>query len=608
MAKTIKKHWWRLVAIIAVMGFIAAALRPEPTQAQGDVQAQGGADTVAAPIQVNVANLPVVTGLAGGPVRVRPEQYVIPEAQFRAEKARASQGFGPVAPVTVPGGRGPALPGGIPQGATPGAVVSFNGDFQGSAGCGNWIPSDHALAVGDGSNPILQAVNECLSVFNLAGTRLLGPVALQTFFGRPLSDSVCDPRALYDWRNHRFILTAILCSAPFNASFVAVSQTNSPLGSWWVYTLPSFCSPGAIMDYPRMGQDHTYTYPGSGFAGGIYLNYNNFNPSYVGEEWKILPKGPMYVGGGFSYWNFCNTTYPGTSIITDSTQPANVWSPYERPRAEFYATARNEGGVQNQLTIWAVSNPFSHASGGQSPELSGVNLTAANTWTVPPDAPQPGGPNNIDTLDNRISGEVTYAHGHLHFAHASGNGAGGTMSEIYKVQPFLNVSNAARCVHATSAGLCPQITGSLMRNETVLNYGGTSAAFFPTPQPDLDGNVTTVYNYSTTADFPGVVYISQRVTQPLGSFVDSGIFLFQGQGQYTGGRWGDYTAVAPIGVAYAAGGATGGNGMVFAAQYSDSPGLNRWRTRIGANIFTSPAQAGPQQQTGARAVGDSVGR
>ncbi len=586
MSKRVKQLGWRAVVTIVAAVAIVSWLRTESPKAQNLEEAlpgQGVAVTVDAPIEIIAANLPVVRGAAVvGPVQMHEERFIMPEAEFRATKRRAAlPGFGPQLPVTA---TAPAQSDTL----TPFAIFSFDGDDQGEAGCGNWIPADQALAVGDGTNPILQAVNECLSVWNSAGARLLGPVSLQSFFGQAASVSVCDPRALFDWKNHRFIVTAIKCSAPYGESYVAVSQADNPLGAWWVYTLGSLSSPGAIMDYPRMGQDHTATYPGSGFPGAIYIAYNLFNPGYIHEEWKVLPKGPMYAGAGFTYWNFWGMTSGG--LLTDSTQPANVFSPYERPRAEFLVTSRNGcSSPCNALTVWAISNPFQFVSGGDAPQLTGTVLAAANTWTLPPDAPQNGGPNNVDTLDNRITGEVTYAHGHLHAAHSTANGTGGTATQLYKIQPFLNVSNPA-CT--TSVNLCPQITGASMRNESVLNYGGTVAAFMAVPQPDLDGNVTMVYNYSTSTTYPSIVYISQRVTQPLGSFADSGIYLQGGLGRYTSGRWGDYMAVAPAGIAYRAGngGITGTSSIVFSGMYSDTTANNAWRTRIGANRFTQPAE------------------
>jgi hypothetical protein len=580
-----KKRTW-LTAIAIAAGVAAIAHQGQRVKAQ--TGAQGGEAFMAAPITIVAANLPVVTGGgAPGPVRVREEQSVIPEARLEAAKAAAAAGAGPKLAATL--GLSPRMPSAL----TPDAVVSFDGDFEGEAGCGNWIPSDHALAVGDGNNPIVQVVNECLSVWNTAGARLLGPVSLGSFFGLGAGANICDPRALFDWYNHRFIVSAIVCSAPYSAS-VAVSQSDNPLGAWFVYNgFGSLGSPGALMDYQRLGQDSTVTYPGTNFPGAIYVAYNLFNPGYVFEEWKVLPKGAMYAGQNISYWNFWGMSSGG--VVTDSSQPANTWSPYEHPRAEFVVTSQNNGtGAQNAITVWAISNPFNWVLGGDSPELTGIVIGAANAWAPPPNAPQSGGLNNIETLDNRFTGEATYAHGHVHVAHSTANGAGGTASEIYKIQPFLNVSDG-RCANALDVGLCPQIVGASIRNETVLNYGGTTAAWFAVPQPDLDGNVTTVFNFSCSTCFAGVAYISQRVTQPLGSFIDNGIYLANGLGVYTKGRWGDYEAVAPAGVAYTPGdgGNTGHSSALFAGQYADTSAVNGWRTRVGAVIFSNAGQATP---------------
>ena len=65
-------------------------------------------------------------------------------------------------------------------------------------------PSDQALAVGDGNEPILQVNQDCLSVWSPAGMRLLGPKTLQSFAGLSASTYVFDPRALYDWFNSSF--------------------------------------------------------------------------------------------------------------------------------------------------------------------------------------------------------------------------------------------------------------------------------------------------------------------------------------------------------------------------------------------------------------------
>ena len=160
----------------------------------------------------------------------------------------------------------------------------------------------------------------------------------------------------------------------------------------------------------------------------------------------------------------------------------------------------------------------------------------------------------IDTGDCRISGEVTYNAGSLYAALATGTGAGYAGVLQYQIQPFLNVSNA-RCT-GSFTNLCPDITAATMRNEVLLIYCCGLASYYPTQQPDPEGNVTTVLNVSGNGSFPsfgGTVYLSRRVTQPLGSIgADGGIYLATGATTYNQAcssqgvcRWGDYTGVPP---------------------------------------------------------------
>ena len=203
-----KRIWPATLGIIAVAGAIVVlglwgtdgAKAQSGRLAEQAAPGVGGQVTVAAPIEIIAANLPQVSGPASRGVRVKNEQFGVSNAQYRSMKLQASvSALGPQLPVSMRS---------APQVAnrtTPGAVISFDGQFQGETNCGGWIPADQALVVGDGTNPVIQAVNECLSVYTVSGTRILGPVSLQSFFGVAPSVSVCDPRGLFDWRNHRFI-------------------------------------------------------------------------------------------------------------------------------------------------------------------------------------------------------------------------------------------------------------------------------------------------------------------------------------------------------------------------------------------------------------------
>ncbi len=396
------------------------------------------------------------------------------------------------------------------------------------------------------------------------------------------------PRALYDWYNHRFIVAAVDEGSRY---FIAVSQSDDPTASWYHYTLATGLS-GTTNDFTRLGQDRQATYPiasGAAYPGAIYLasNITNTTTFAESEQWLILPKSAMYNGQGFSYWGFTGMT--SWSVATDSSQPVNVWSPYDNPRAEFFITSQNYNSACapcNGLTVWAVSNPFSWVSGGPYPELSSVTVATPGNYSTPPNAVQSGSTDTVYTGFTNITGEATYSTGYIFAALSSANGTGGVASYLYRLNATLNVNDSTNC---PSSNICPRITGVLNLDQSIQNYGTTYSSFFPVQQPDLEGNVFTVYSYSSATEYPGAVYIAQRVTQGA-SFYDSGVYLTQGGAPFTTGYWGNYNAVAPAGVGYDAG--SGGRvahpGILFSGMYAVTGAT--WGTAIGYGLFTSPTQ------------------
>ena len=94
----------------------------------------------------------------------------------------------------------------------------------------------------------------------------------------------------------------------------------------------------------------------------------------------------------------------------------------------------------------------------------------------------------------------------------------GFLDHLSSSDPQLNVNDGARCT-GDFLNLCPQITGATELNESVLNYGGTAAAYFAVPQPDPGGNVNTVFTFSSATEYASLTYISQRATQANDTFV-----------------------------------------------------------------------------------------
>jgi hypothetical protein len=127
-----------------------------------------------------------------------------------------------------------------------------------------------------------------------------------------------------------------------------------------------------------------------------------------------------------------------------------------------------------------------------------------------------------------------------------------------------------------------KIASAKILNEIV--HGGAFDVYFATQQPDPEGNVTYVWNYSSSTVFPSLAYSSRRAAQSVGTEPDSGFVAISGAGFYGQGRWGDYTAVAPAGLA-SGGGSGSAPVMYFAGMFARADGT--WQTAIGRNGYTA---------------------
>ena len=618
---------WIFAVAAAVMPFTVSAQSPLPAPGQALVISSEARPakraTAPAPKQVDLSAVPQITAkeLAALAVRPRPPRPRAggTEQQYAALKAQAAQlrfEIPNLKPMSGPPASAQA--GSIPASAgtegvlTPVASVAFYGNAQGSykTACGGWFPADMGLAVGDTDVGVVQVNNACISVFSKSGVLQAGyPKSLYSFFGQPSTAFIGEPRALYDWANHRYIILSdeYNCTSGCWFYLVAVSAGDDPTGTYYIYNLPVSFPPdnlgggvSRVLSLPRLGQDRQAIY----VASNVWTECCSGNAEiYSGEEWLLLPKSAMYAGTGFTY----NVIDKPGGLGLDSSQPANVFSYLDNPRAEFFVTSFNglgaAGGTDyqacqftspycNGLVVWAVSNPLDTT--GPGPELSYFIVPTTYNYSFPPNADQPGN-YPIDSGDASISGEVTYVAGALYAALTTNNGAGGPGVILYKIQPVLNRNDDARCTGAF-LNLCPQITGAAIISENFLNYGGQNSAFFPTQQPDPEGNVTTVFNYSSPNDYVSTAYISSRVTQGVGpaanNFEDSGHILAAGRDiAYEGCApdgpvciWGYYTGVAPAGI----GGSTPTPTMWFAGAFVAS--RNLWATAIGKTGFTRPDQ------------------
>ena len=564
-------------AAILVFGF---GLTPRAAQEQGTevVSSQQTQATAVAAKQVSMEELPQLAPYRG-------HYREIPDHPEAGEM----EGFKENGPI-------PGYKGGEPspisidvETQTPGASQAIAGG--GEAACGNWIPSDHALATN--SSYVVQVLNSCLIIYNSSGTLQSGyPKNLNGFFGVTENDVVGDIRCLYDWKSSRFILVAEDFTA--NNIQLAVSKNSTPTGAWWLYTLSATSGnlPGSA-DFPMLGQ----TLQESGDSdGAIYISFDRFSTKGPFQDDVIwaLPKTPIYSGKGFSWSIRYNLTWGGRTM--DHVQPASVISRQDRPQAEFLVNTLdfNNNCVSsspcNGLVIWAWSDAV--PAKGQSQTLTGTLVKTANSYIYPVTAAQPGSASGsscaINTGNTGISSTVYWSAGDLYLAAttAAHNGQASDGWIFWQMHPYLKINSSGVPVLGSTA--------ATIRDEVCWGCNGftgdaTYSEFYPAPQPDDEGNVTIVFNESSDKIYPLTAYISKRTTQATGGFPDGGVNLKDGQAAYCQidgigrNRWGDYTATSPYGTQNAT-----QPTFWFAGQYSDSGG--NWATEIGKNTYSSMGQ------------------
>src|SRR5215469_1583609 len=273
--------------------------------------------------EVSLGALPQLTAgeLAAHPQRTLRPLDGLTDAQYWAKKKLAreqalagltgakSSALG----MNAQPGRSPIFNAGVPQPSV-GTFGSFFAQQELCFGC-NW-PPDMALAVG--TNFVLQVVNTQIAVYDKAGNLQAGfPKSADTFFSLASGTYTTDPRAFYDWANHRFVVVMLTESNPFNPSgsanvgglLLAASETQDPRGVWRVYN-PVFNigNAGECPDFPTLGHDSTNWETGA-TKGGIYVGINQFGGSgicqgsgFIGNYFFMIANDGIYNGGGYSWW------------------------------------------------------------------------------------------------------------------------------------------------------------------------------------------------------------------------------------------------------------------------------------------------------------------
>ncbi len=442
--------------------------------------------------------------------------------------------------------------------AAPSTPAPLSASFAGISYTG-WFPPDPHLAAGP--TELVAAVNTSFAFFNKTGTNLF-QTTMQTWFSNVLPGGgagfvTFDPRVIYDTHLRRFILMAAAVNSSSLQAFWALSFSpisSATSGSWCNLatdaTLNGTTPTSNFNDYPRIGFD----------TRGVYLTANMFNFStgffqYV--KTRVLNKTELKAilnagcSGSYNYYDFFDLRNPSDNSLAFTVNPV---ASYGDPAVEYLVNSRS--GTGSTITLWRLAG--ANLIPASPPTLTRVEIPVTS-YTLPPDATQPGGAPAIDTGDARLFGAVLGAAGVWTAQTISCDFGGGPLEScirVYVLDPDLEVQEWVNTLGAQD-----------------LFY------FYPDIAPDPFGNPVVAFSRSGASVFAEARFTRKRVAKanlnPDTALLQAGAATYQQIDSFGRNRWGDYFAAAVD--------PDDPRTLWFVAEYVAA--MNVWGTRIGATRF-----------------------
>lgn len=375
----------------------------------------------------------------------------------------------------------------------------------------NVEPPDTQIAAGP--NNVVETLNDSFSVWPKTGGSPTLVLDLNNFFSVPAGQSFTDPRILYDAQSGRWFLSGWSFDSTLTntETYLAVSKTSDPTGAWNV-TILNASSTSELTDQPMIGV----------CSDKVVYSWNDFTNSsgtYNGAIVLVLQKSALVAG----------TAVAGAAFITSEFRvvPAQSLSPTS--------------------TCWATINDADTALGGSStsPTIGVVSFTGSPTGTVtaneanlpitatsPPPAPaEPGGTVDASTAnDDRFLSAVWQNNELWTSATDSCTPTGDT-----------TVRNCMRLIEVSTAGSTPSVLQDFDAATSGLDE------YYPAVSLSYTGDLFVSYTASSSSQFPGAYAVispaSAAGQSPLP--FTSPVTVQAGSNNYTGTRWGDYSAAAP---------------------------------------------------------------
>jgi hypothetical protein len=406
-----------------------------------------------------------------------------------AAAKQAAANYSPLALRSATNGPAPAAP-----------PTTIFQNFDGASDVDGLRPPDtHGAA---GLKHFVEVTNSHINVFNKSTLALAKSVTLATFFNYT-ARTLFDPRVVYDSTWNRWVVTAdaLAESTTVQRFFIGISKTSNPTKGFYIYNVDvDFFNNDDFWDYPQLGFDQDAVL----FTANIFASDDAFR----GADFFAVAKARLYNGLGFSspvFTGLVGTLAP--PIVLD--QNGNT----------FLLAAPTSGTT---FTKYTVTNSSRSNIG-----LTSSTITVPN-YTIPPDAPQSGTTDKLDTSDCRFVNASTQNGNDLWQVH--------TISASNMPTPDFYRINTSTNTIAQGGGA----SGLFFLNGTSHDWNASIAA-------NTAGDAFVTWSSSSTSVNARVVF-SGKQNADATIALNSGVVGFTSTTFYNPSsdnpeRWGDYSAI-----------------------------------------------------------------
>jgi hypothetical protein len=394
-------------------------------------------------------------------------------------------------------------------------------------------PSDSNGAIGPKS--YIEIVNAQIGVFKRDGTKILSsPLSSLTGHG-----GSTDPMVLWDPHTQRFYYNILnVGNARMEWGFSKDANPVTVPGSFCRYETDFGYPSNSVPDYPKLGQSKDFLMVGINYYPAPFFDH----ATQADLMWMSKPQGKKPITtcpgagsiktGKFGDLRNADGSQAFTPVPAIQTDPSSSGSVVAMTDIECPPIC----GKGTQLTLWNVKPDPNDPT---VPVMSRAHSITVGTYKSPPDAPQNGTSNLLDTLDGRLTHAV------------SGVDPSSGATGVWVSHAVLGGAGCEVRWYELRAGRKPKLLQSGVATDPklyVFNGGISTDRTVNAAGKAGHGDAMVLgFNTSSSSAFPAIQMVSKVGSDPQSTFVmvEQATMFHDDFSCTPVCRWGDYSGATP---------------------------------------------------------------